>query len=109
MGTTLVALAMRRIIVTALGLLPLLLGKSRASPQRAESDHAVVRWGADLRISPSKRYPGGTKQLPKVGVIVNLNEGMVSFLGYVAHINSPDAAYVQFGESYRRPVRRCQN
>jgi hypothetical protein len=30
-------------------------------------------------------------------VIVNLNEGTVSFLGYVAHINNADAAYVQFG------------
>jgi hypothetical protein len=48
-------------------------------------------------ITASKRYPGGTEQLPKVGVIVNLNEGTVSFLGYVAHINSADAAYVQFG------------
>jgi hypothetical protein len=28
---------------------------------------------------------------------VNLNEGTVSFLGYFAHINSADAAYVQFG------------
>jgi hypothetical protein len=85
---------MRRIIVTAMVLLPLLLG----SHERAHNDHAVVRWGADLlAYHRQQTIPGGTEQLPKVGVIVNLNEGTVSFLGYVAHINSADAAYVQFG------------
>ena len=91
---------MRHIIKTAaLTLLPLVLaGHARADANELK----VITLSCDgtltyTHITDSKPYPGTAEQLQKVGVVVNLDERTVSFLGYVARISDVDAANINFG------------
>ena len=86
---------MRRIIKSAvLALLPLvLIDHARADELR------VITLSCEGTLTPSYgvNQPEAPQPLQKTGVIVNLDEQTVFFLGYVASIYDADEASINFG------------
>ncbi len=93
---------MRHIKTTALTLLLLILrGHAQAGNEprvitlscNGTLTYTMIR---DSRSLPEMSPP--PEQIKKVDVVVNLDERMVSFLGYRARIGDVDAAHINFGE-----------
>jgi hypothetical protein len=88
---------MRHIIqIAALALVPLVLG---GQARAAENEEKVITLSCDGTFT---RTYGANKTadpepLQKVGVVVNLNEQTVFFLGYVVPIDEVDVASINFG------------
>jgi hypothetical protein len=78
----------------ALALLPLLLmGHSRADEPKV----ITLSCGGTLTPSYGANKPEAPQPLQRSGVIVNLDEQTVFFLGYVAPIYDADEASINFG------------
>jgi hypothetical protein len=85
---------MRHIIKTAaLALLPLVLG---GHGRAAEN---VITLSCDGTLTPTygANKPADPQPLQKTGVVVNLDEQTVFFLGYVVPIDEVDEASINFG------------
>ena len=91
------ATAMRQIIkIAALALLPLVLG---GQARAAENEGRVITLSCDgtLTRTYGANKPADPEPLQKIGVVVNLDEQTVFFLGYVVPIESVDEASINFG------------
>ena len=88
---------MRRISkTTALALLPLVLG---GHARAAENEPKLITLSCDGTLTPTygANKPEAPRPLQKTGVIVNLDERTVFFLGYVAPIYDVEEAAINFG------------
>ena len=88
---------MRHIIkITALALLPLALGNSHA---RA-ADPTVITLSCDGTVTDTSSTPIPVDRKPKLvekmGVVANLNERTVYFIGFITPISTADAAAINF-------------
>jgi hypothetical protein len=82
--------------IAALALLPLVLG---GHPRAAENDGKVITLSCDgtLTRTYGANKPADPEPLQKTGVVVNLDEETVFFLGYVIPINDVDEVSINFG------------
>jgi len=89
--------AMRHIIeLAALALLPLILGDHAPA---AENEGKVITLSCDgmLTRTYGANKPADPEPLQKTGVVVNLDEQTVFFLGYFVPIESADEVSINFG------------
>jgi hypothetical protein len=85
---------MRHIIKSAaLALLPLVIGHPRADEPK------VIALSCEGTLTPTygANKPEAPQPLQKTGVVVNLDEQTVFFLGYVAPIYDVDGVSINFG------------
>jgi hypothetical protein len=89
-------LPMRRIVTTVLLALVLMAERHAA----AENEPKVVTLSCDGTLTDTTRtsFPldHQPKPIEKMGVVANLNERTVSFMGFVAPISNVDAASINF-------------
>ena len=83
---------MRRIVSTVL-LAPLLMAEQHAA---AENEPQVITLTCDGTLSQAHK-PTNPEELQRTSVVVNLDEQVVFFLGYVVPIKSVDGAIINFG------------
>jgi hypothetical protein len=88
---------MRHIIkIAAMALVPFVLG---GHARAAENEGKVIALSCDgtLTRTYGANKPADPEPLQKTGMVVNLNEQTVFFLGYVVPINKVDDASIDFG------------
>jgi hypothetical protein len=96
--------------VTAVLFALLLMAQQQAA---AENDPKIVTLSCDGTITDTSSTPIPTdrdpKPIEKMGVVVNLNERTVSFIGFIAPISTVDAAAINFNGELIGPVAQIGN
>ena len=91
---------MRNVTKTsALMLLPLVLSGGHAVA--AENEPKIVTLSCDGTLTGKAHEP---KPIEKMGVVANLNERTVSFIGFIAPIGSADEASINFNGEQIGPM-----